>query len=172
MNRLLLLAASLIGFSMLFAAGCARQTDPYSTPPTITYGQDVCTRSGMIISDPTYAAAYRTPDGTVRPFDDIGEMVMYFREHHEDVASLWVHDEHSGEWIRADGASYVLSAYISTPMGFGLAARSTVQDARAEAARVAGEELSFGELVSYPYLLEGGAESHMHMDPMQEEAQP
>ncbi len=162
MKRMVSISWTVFLLVPVLAVACARQPDLYSTPPTIIYGQDVCARSGMIISDPTYAAAYRTPDGSVRPFDDIGEMILYFREHTEDVASLWVHDQQSGDWIRADQAAYVLSPNIRTPMGFGLAARNTVQDARAEAASLAGEELSFGEVVAYPYLQQGGGDAHQH----------
>ncbi len=151
------------GVFLLLATACTPKADPYTTPPTIHFGVDLCARSGMIISDPTYAAAYTTPSGETRAFDDIGEMILYYREHDEGVAALWVHDRQTGDWIRAEQASYVLSPYLQTPMGFGLAALRSAEEARAEAAHLTGTQLSFNELLAYPYLREGLG-THVHGD--------
>ena len=141
-------------------AGCARSVDATTTPPPLRLGEDVCTRSGMIISNPAYAAAYWTRGGEVRPFDDIGSMILHHREHHEDVAAFWVHDLQTREWVRADRAAFLVSPYLRTPMGFGVAALASEEEARAQAARLGGRVLTFEQLLDYPYLREGGHGGH------------
>jgi len=126
-RRAILLLAAL---TLLLLAGCG-QTANVEEPPEIVYGQDVCERCGMIISEEKYAAAYWTEGGEARRFDDIGGMLAYNSELSEDVASYWVHDFANGEWIRAEGAYYVLTSDLMTPMGFGIAAFADEQQALA-----------------------------------------
>jgi copper chaperone NosL len=111
----------LVLLSILLVGGCAPPADT-SGPPLIAYGQDVCDRCGMIISEEAYAAAYWTKGGEARRFDDIGGMLAYSGGAGEEVASYWVHDFASGEWIRAEEATFVMDADLQTPMGFGIAA--------------------------------------------------
>jgi len=156
-------AATLVVSAVLTLAfgACAARTDA-STPPTLRLGEDVCTRSGMIISEPAYAAAYRTADGDERLFDDIGEMVLYNREHNEQVVAFWVHDLATHEWLRADSAHYVVSPSIHTPMDFGVAALGTEADARQQAAQVMGRVLTFEELLGHQDLREGSGRPASH----------
>ncbi len=85
----------------------------------------------MIISEEKFAAAYWTAGGEARRFDDIGGMLAYNTEHAEDVATYWVHDFGSGEWIRAEEANYVVDNDLMTPMGFGIAAFADEEQAHA-----------------------------------------
>jgi copper chaperone NosL len=151
--RWLLVGAAVVVLAT--ASACAQPVDA-NTPPTIRFGEDVCTRSGMIISEAAYAAAYRTTEGDVRPFDDIGEMVLHHRERHEQVASFWVHDLATHEWLRAETAYYVVSQSIRSPMGFGVAALGTEASAREHAARLTGRVQTFNELLADESLREGG----------------
>ena len=89
---------------LLFLAACGQQVDT-EKPPKIIYGQDVCDRCGMIVNEENFAAAYWTKTGEARRFDDIGGMLAYMNEESEEVASYWVHDFASGEWIRAEEAN-------------------------------------------------------------------
>lgn len=136
------LTALLLGL----ATGCAPSDNP-NAPPAIRYGEDVSVSCGMIISDIGYAAAYRTAAGEVRLFDEPGAMVLYHREHRESVASFWVHDVNTREWLRAEDAHYVLSHALRTPMGAGVAAVATDADARALAERVQGQVFTFPDLL-------------------------
>lgn len=116
---------------------CARPSGP--RPPDIAYGKDPCVECGMIINDPRFAAAYVTRDGQARLFDDIGDMVVYYRKHPEDVAAFYVHDYETRAWIDAPQAFFVHSPRIHSPMGFGLAAFSDRLRAEAFAQENGGE---------------------------------
>src|SRR5690606_7501603 len=130
----------------LVATACSGAEDP-AQPPTISYGTDTCTRCGMIISDAAYASAYRMDDGEVRLFDDLGEMLLHHRAEEEPVVALFVHDQTTHAWLRAEQAWYVESEHLRTPMGFGIVALSTQQDAQALAAQVDGHVVSWSELL-------------------------
>lgn len=118
MSRMILGMAAL---ALFLLAGCGQQVNT-EEPPKIVYGQDVCDRCGMIVSEENFAAAYWTEEGEARRFDDIGGMLAYISEEGEAVASYWVHDFASGDWIRAEEATFVMDGDLKTPMGFGIAA--------------------------------------------------
>lgn len=146
MNKL----ANSVLFLWLLAAlalGACGAVPASAKPPDIRYGQDVCDQCRMIISEENTAAAYWTSNGEARRFDDIGGMFLYQREHDEAVAAYWVHDSISGDWLKAEAATFVLNAGLQTPMGFGLVAFA---DAAKADALAFGEEgarvLSFAEL--------------------------
>lgn len=116
-------------------------------PPEIIYGEDVCDRCHMIISDARYAAAYVTETGEVRRFDDVGDMLMYHLDNEEDVHLFWVHDFESETWLKADDAHFVQSDDLETPMGHGIAACSSREEAQALAAENDGEIFTFTQLL-------------------------
>ncbi len=138
----------LLGIVLLLLVGCGQSVDT-NDPPEIMYGQDVCDECGMIISEEKFAAAYWTTDGEARRFDDIGGMFASLKEKPEDVATYWVHDITTGEWIRAEDAYYVIDNDLMTPMGFGIAACAEEDQAHALAY---GKEdvmvMSFAEMLS------------------------
>ena len=159
---------ALLAALALLALGAACRADArQDRPPEVRYGEDVCDRCGMIISEPRFAAAYVTRDGVVRRFDDIGEMVLYHAEHGETVAAFWVHDYETEEWLPAPEASFVGSAALSTPMGHGVVALRTRERAQALAERVDGEVLDFQGL--WRWLQERETPGHAHQ-PMTEVA--
>jgi copper chaperone NosL len=126
-------------------AACGAADDP-SQPPTIRYGLESCAACGMIISEPAYAAAYRTTGGEVRLFDDMGEMVRYHRRQREAVQSFFVHDFERQTWLRAEEGVYVVSHGLRTPMGTGMVALASEAEARALADRVGGRVLRWSEV--------------------------
>ena len=128
MKRWIILA--LLGAVLLLLVACGQSADT-NTPPEIMYGQDVCDQCGMIISEEKFAAAYWTVDGEARRFDDIGGMFAYIAANPEEAASYWVHDITTGDWIRAEEAYYVSDSDLMTPMGFGIAACATEDQAQA-----------------------------------------
>jgi copper chaperone NosL len=125
-----LLGFTLVALSFFALIGCGQDSDTQK-PPDIVYGQDVCDRCNMIINEEKFAAAYWTEDGEARRFDDIGGMLAYTSEKNDVVASYWVHDFDTGEWVRAEGAYYVLDSNLMTPMGFGIAAFAEKDQAEA-----------------------------------------
>lgn len=131
---------------LLVVTGCAGGAS-MDEPPEIIYGEDECDRCRMIISDERYAAAYMTEGGDARRFDDIGGMLLYHVENGEDVHLFWVHDLESKVWVKAEEATYVVSNGLETPMGFGIAAFNSEEEAEAMAAAHDGEVATFAQLM-------------------------
>lgn len=115
---------------MMFMSACGG-SENFDEPPEILYGQDVCSNCNMIISEENFASAYWTIDGEAKRFDDMGEMLQYMQTNPEERASTWVHDVNTAEWLPAEEAWIVMNAGLMTPMGTGVAAVSTEEDARA-----------------------------------------
>jgi copper chaperone NosL len=119
-------------FALLIAAVAAcGGGENLAGPPEVLYGQDVCDNCNMIISEENFAAAYWTAGGQARRFDDLGEMLSYMHDNPEEIASTWVHDVNSAEWLRAEEAWFVMNAGLMTPMGTGVVALAAEEDARA-----------------------------------------
>jgi copper chaperone NosL len=116
-------------------AGCNRREQAIG-PPQVRYGETDCAQCGMSVADERYAAALiiRTADGEQRAevFDDIGCMIGYEREHPEStVLARYVKDFQSHTWLPAEHAAYAHDEAIHSPMGFGLlAAESNDQAAK------------------------------------------
>jgi copper chaperone NosL len=112
-RRLLLLAAVL-------AAGCSAKADG---PPDIQVDRTACAHCTMLVSDERFAAAYETPSGEARVFDDIGCMREALKSDASAAsARLWYHDVKTGEWIRGEEAAFETSPRFKTPMGSGIVA--------------------------------------------------
>jgi len=111
----------LLMIGALSVIACQGEIDIDATPE-IAYGEVICEQCGMIVSEEAQAAAYRLPDGTLRVFDDLGDMVLYHRLNYEEVHIFWVHDFQTGEWMHAPDAYFVATDDLVTPMGHGIAA--------------------------------------------------
>lgn len=118
-KRVGILLLMIIGALSLIA--CQSEVD-IETTPEIAYGEVICEQCGMIVSEEAQAAAYRLPDGNLRIFNDLGDMVLYHRLNGEDVHIFWVHDYQTGEWMHAPDAFFVATEDLVTPMGHGIAA--------------------------------------------------
>jgi len=144
---LLILGALLTGG----LGGCARNEG--TAPPAVHYGEDVCARCGMIVSDDRFAAAIVAPgDGErfVAVYDDIGEMLDDAEAMSRPGAALWVHDFNTSEWIDARGAYYCKGGDLVTPMASGIAALPTRDAAERLVAEYGGEVVDFGGLIEPP----------------------
>ena len=144
------LAASwLIGLSVLvvLSAGCGEAAA--DGVPEIIEGRSVCAECGMIIDDVRMAAAWRLPDGTSKVFDDIGGMLVDGYKHGDlEATGRWVFDYGTGDAVPAGSASFVASGGLMTPMGWGVVAYATEQDALDLAASLNGHVLSWEGLVN------------------------
>lgn len=120
------------------------------SPPELAIGRDVCDRCGMIVSEARYAAGLVDAAGASRNFDDVGEMIMTVREEGLQGRRAWAHDLHSEQWIDATTAVYVQGALEMTPMGTGIVALATREDAEAFAREGEGEgtPLSWDEAIA------------------------
>ena len=124
-------------------AGCAG--DDEARPPAIRYGQDV-SEHGMIISDPRFAAVALPERGGAVLFDDIGELLKYHQAHPQHYRALYVNDYLDQQWLRAEGAWYLQSRQIRSPMGWGLAAFADEPAARRVQGELGGRILAWAEL--------------------------
>jgi copper chaperone NosL len=128
--RLAALAAALL------LVGCAGAPD--DGPPTVYFGQDVCARCSMIVSEESFATAVVTEvDGRreALAFDDIGCLFDWEAKAEQPVAARWVSSHDLTGWVKAESAWFARSADIRSPMGSGVAAFGD----RAAADRLAGE---------------------------------
>ena len=116
------LLTALLAATLSLAAGACAASPGGAQPPDIRYGRSVCDRCGMIISDERFACGYVLASGESRIFDDIGEMADELRERRPADAAVFVHDYDTKDWIRAEGAFFVYSEGIRSPMGGDLAA--------------------------------------------------
>lgn len=124
------------------------RVEPGTQPPSIRYGEDLCDACLMHVSERRFAAAYETPAGEVRRFDDVGDLLAFRRTRAEDVAATWVHDLPTQEWVRAERARFVVAPDVVTPMGSGIVAFAAPRDAAAFAAVNGGRVRTFGELLA------------------------
>lgn len=145
MNRAIRWAACVA----LLLSACGKD-EPVSGPPGIAYGEAVCARCGMILSEPRFAAALRLrePDGgtSVRVFDDLGEAFLELAGPGAPApVEVWVHDAVTEKWIEGRRAFYVRGE-IRTPMGLGVEAHAVRATAQRRAWEVKGEAMDFQSL--------------------------
>ncbi len=113
---------SILFFSLLILS-CKTKSE--IKPAEVFYGQDICERCKMIISEKVFSAQYLLPRGEPKKFDDIGCMIHFLSEQETQqrkVLAIFVRDYNSKEWIDGEKTYYVWSKKIKTPMGYGLVA--------------------------------------------------
>jgi copper chaperone NosL len=125
---------------LLLTAGCVQEEEKASLeeelnlpePVDIEVGVDMCAQCGMKIGDPRFAGEIIL-EKEVKKFDDIGCLFLYYitldREAKEKVLALYVQDNGGRGWINAERAHYVYSREVDTPMGYGIVAFATLEDA-------------------------------------------
>lgn len=117
----------LLIISILLITGFSSCSDsPETGPSEIYYGEDVCIRCKMIISDKKFASQYRNKSGEIYKFDDTGCMFEYIMDENlqPDELEIYVVDHETGRWIEGKQARYVHTEEIKTPMGYGIVAFS------------------------------------------------
>jgi copper chaperone NosL len=116
--------------------------------PVAIAAEDICSFCKMAISEKQYAAEFITNDGDALKFDDIGCLVEHIKGvKRTEVAAYFVTDFESRVWITAEGAHFVRSAGLKTPMGGGVIAFRNESEARESAARFHGSLLRFDEVI-------------------------
>jgi len=127
-------------------AGCTE--DPLSGPPEVRPGRDQCAACGMLISEDRCASAeiVRVRGRTEYAlFDDIGCML----DHHPadtEVVQHFVRNHSTRAWLVANAAAFLHEPNIRTPMGSGIVAFSSAQEAGREFPG-AGVAITFDQLV-------------------------
>lgn len=141
-----------LGWSLwivLLAIGCSGA----DRAPELRLDRVACARCGMLISELSGAAAYRTPSAGVRAYDDLACLVADRVDGvGRDIApeEIWVYARDSanaGEVpVRASTATFVRSPALRTPMGGGVVAFVEAAVASAFAAVSGGELLLWDDL--------------------------
>lgn len=144
------LALTLLLVLALALTACGQGPDT-TEPPEIRFGVDVCVYCGMIISEQAYATAYWSTKGEARLFDDLGDMILYQREKGEAVASWWVVDFDTEQWLRAEQAYYVQSLETHSPMGWNFTAFADRERAQQFAEQRTGVVFNWEQLHEYPF---------------------
>jgi nitrous oxide reductase accessory protein NosL len=116
--------------------------------PVDIAAEDVCTHCKMAISEKQFAAEIITPDGDALKFDDIGCMQDYLKEKPDTkIAAHFFVEYDTKQWLKGNGASFVKSKEITSPMGGGIIAFGNDTKAKTAAAEFSGQILSFTELM-------------------------
>jgi len=118
-------------------------------PPNVRYGQEECAHCRMIVNDDRFAAAVVTTAGDAHKFDEICCVTDYLAANPAAVKGVWVRGYKSGQWHEARLAFYAHGPKLQTPMGSGLAAVATREEADALAAEWGGKALRFDELADF-----------------------
>ncbi len=117
---------AILCFMLLPLASCERSPTEI-TAPRVHFGQDVCAKCAMIISDERFAGAIgMRKQGRIvyLLFDDVGEMLEFDPGDCEEIR-WFATDAVTREWLDAETAVFLHSDKLVTPMGTGIGAYST-----------------------------------------------
>ena len=105
---------------------CSCSNNNELNPVDIHYGQDICERCKMIISEERFSSQMILKNGEVYNFDDIGGMITYVSENkiNPETAIIYVKDFNTKKWLTSDEAVFISLENINSPMNFGLIAVS------------------------------------------------
>ena len=125
----------LVALTALLAGACGGRGG--GAAPEILYGEDICDRCRMVISERRHAAGARV-EGRDYRFDDPGCLVEFLgATPQKEAVAAWVHDE-SGAWLEVEGAWFVEDPEQGTPMASGILAFGSAESAAAAAASWSG----------------------------------
>ncbi len=123
-----------------------------SGPPSIRLGRDLCAGCGMLVcEDRSSCAMLVAADGgrAYLVFDDLGCLLDYRADHPQvGVVGTFVHDYATAQWVPAAAACYLSAPpqALKTPMGSGIVAFSSREQAEAQQGAVGGALLGFDGL--------------------------
>lgn len=130
--------------SLLLLAGCkTSKFEPVALAP-----EDMCNYCKMAISEKRYAAELIDSEGQAFKFDDIGCMANFVKSRKDTTkpVAYFVMDFDDRQWIRADGAYYVRSSELTTPMSGGIIAFRTLSKAQEAIGKYHGKLIRFEDL--------------------------
>lgn len=121
-----------------------------NNPEAIDYGRDDCAYCKMVISDRKFGGELITPKGKIYKFDSIECLAKYYRTSNlSDAQSLWTIDfSNPGMWVKADGAYYLSSKNIPSPMGMYLSSYAVRETAESMKAEMTGDLLNWQDVLS------------------------
>jgi copper chaperone NosL len=143
-----LLVLVLLAGAGAFAWSLMRAQSLPTGPVPVAWDHTRCSRCGMLIGNPSFAAQLQTKGGEVLDFDDPGCLLLYVLEKQPDVHAIYFHHQFDDRWLpREDAAFYPASP---TPMNYGLGALSKQE----------GEGLSFDAATEQARVRERARERH------------
>lgn len=120
-----------------------------AAPDAVHWGVEECAHCQMVISDERYAGQVVDRRGMTYKFDAIECMAAFLRAGTvtvADVHSVWIAEGRDG-WIPADDARFVHSDEIRSPMGGGLAAFGSREDAERLHSEIGGAILVWNDVL-------------------------
>ena len=129
----------------VIVAGCSSQ-DAFEPQPIDT-NVDGCDECHMGIQDIKASSEVILKDGTPKKFDDIGCMVLFIKDHEEEVANIFVHDYLTSEWIDMNNATFIQGSKVKSPMNYGFVAFSSTEEAKNFQAENGGEIFTPGDVL-------------------------
>jgi len=120
---------------------CGLFTACTPTAEPVSFGEDMCAHCKMTIVDEPFAAEVVTQKGKVFKFDAIECMMQFLQKKQSDkMALMLVRDfENPKEWQDATQCNYLISKELPSPMGAGLSAWLSKENAAAMQAEKGGE---------------------------------
>jgi copper chaperone NosL len=107
------LKVAVVAGALLVSGACSVKK---GGPPAIEVDRTACSRCGMLISEPLYAAAFQGRDGIAQVFDDIA-CLRDAAQGRPPGLRFWFHDADDRAWIDGAGAAFVTAPGIRAPMG-------------------------------------------------------
>jgi copper chaperone NosL len=134
--------------ALLFGVLCVGCSAPQPVP--IRYGEDTCAYCRMTIVEHNFGAELVTDKGKVFSFDSIECLAAFTVKDNipqSEIHSLWVTDfQVEDSLLNANGVFFVHSANMNSPMGMGLFAFSSRDDALSFSRKNDGEILTWPQL--------------------------
>lgn len=120
-------------------------------PREIHLGNEACDHCHMVIDDLRFAAQALTNRGAVHTFDALECVADWARSGPiaaDELHSIWASDFLSpGRWLRVEDAYFLHAPGLHSPMGGGLAAFDSAEDARGVQRQVGGAVLRWAEVL-------------------------
>jgi len=136
-------------------------------PEPIAHGKDACDRCHMKIGRPGYGGEMRNREGVLTKYDDVGCLLLAMWKEHAEVPEVYVEDHGSGELFSLLSAQFVRGVNIETPMGYGILAFRSAEDAKAFAASSGGEVMALDGLLQDPAWFQAREKSRAEGAPLQ-----
>ncbi len=120
---------------------CSLLTACTPTVDPVVFGEDMCAHCKMTIVDEQFAAEAVSQKGKVYKFDAIECMVEFLKiKQSDEMALTLVRDyENPKEWQNANQCNYLISKDLPSPMGAGLSAWLSKENAEAMKTERGGE---------------------------------
>ncbi len=142
-NRFIKISIAMLAL-LLFGSSCSNK------PQEIHYGNDECIHCKMVIMDSKFSSELISKTGKAYKFDSVECLSSYLKvKGSNDEETLWVSDFSSSTWVNAKEAIFVKSEVIKSPMGMGLLAFKTEEQAKSHLSKYNGMIVSWDELSEF-----------------------